>query len=117
MQVVRTVFWVLLTAVLVAFISINWNTAPVNFWPIGGGYLHFEWPVGVIALVFFLLGLLPMWLLGKAGKWRLNRRIGALENSVRANAAPPPTSMPPLATSSQLEAAAPPARSPESSLS
>jgi putative membrane protein len=113
MQIVRTVFWVVLTAALVAFISINWNAAPVNLWPIGGGYLHFEWPVGVIALVFFLLGLLPMWLFAKAGKWRLKRRIGTLENSVRANAAPPP----PLATANQLEGASPrhaPERSPES---
>jgi putative membrane protein len=103
MQIVRTVFWVVLTAALVAFISINWNAAPVNLWPIGGGYLHFEWPVG----------LLPMWLFAKAGKWRLKRRIGTLENSVRANAAPPP----PLATANQLEGASPrhaPERSPES---
>ena len=91
MQIVRTVFWVVLTAALVAFISMNWNAAAVNFWPLEGGYLHFEWPVGVIALVFFLLGLLPTWLLAKAGKWRLTRRIGALENSVRASAAPPPS--------------------------
>ena len=84
MQVIRTIVWVLLTAVLVAFIAMNWNPAPVNFWPLDKGYLHFEWPVGLIALMFFLLGLVPMWLLAKAGRWRLSRRIAALENSVRA---------------------------------
>jgi lipopolysaccharide assembly protein A len=98
-QIVRTIVWAALTAALVAFIAMNWNAAPVNFWPLEQGYLHFEWPVGLIALVFFLLGMLPMWLLSKAGKWRLTRRINALENTVKAN-----TPAAPIATSSQLEA-------------
>jgi lipopolysaccharide assembly protein A len=100
MQVIRTIVWVVITALLIAFIAMNWVKAPVNFWPMGdNGYLHFDWPVGFIALVFFLLGLLPMWLLSKAGKWRLTRRINVLENTVKANAPAPP-----IATSSQLEA-------------
>lgn len=91
MQVIRTIMWVVVTAALVAFMAMNWNPAAVNFWPLEQGYLHFEWPVGIIALVFFLLGMLPTWLLSKASKWRLTRRIDALENSVRATATPPPT--------------------------
>ena len=90
MQVIRTIVWILITAVLVAFIAMNWNPAPVNFWPLDKGYLHLEWPVGLIALLFFLLGLLPMWLLSKARRWRLQRRIAALENSVRAAEPTPP---------------------------
>jgi len=87
MQIVRTVVWILITAILVAFMAMNWDRAPVNFWPLEDSYLRFEWPVGIIALFFFLLGLVPMWLLHRAGRWRLNRRISALENSVRATAA------------------------------
>lgn len=87
MQIVRTVVWVLITAMLVAFMAMNWDRAPVNFWPLEDSYLRFEWPVGIIALFFFLLGLVPMWLAHRAGRWRLNRRISALENSVRATAA------------------------------
>ena len=30
-------------------------------------------------LFFFALGALPMWLLSKAGRWRLNRRMAALD--------------------------------------
>jgi uncharacterized integral membrane protein len=101
MQIIRTVIWIAMTALLVMFIAMNWERAPVNFWPLETGYLHFEWPVGVIALVFFLLGLLPMWLLHRAGKWRLNRRISMLETNVRTAAAAPP---PPLATTTQLDA-------------
>ena len=96
MQIIRTAVWIVITAVLVAFIAMNWDRAPVNIWPTETGYLHFEWPVGVIALIFFLLGLFPMWLLHRAGKWRMARRITSLENTVRANtiaatpSAPPP---------------------------
>ena len=87
MNIIRTLVWIAITALLVAFIAMNWNKAPVNFWPIDagsdhGGYLHFDWPVGFIALVFFALGLLPMWLLHRAQRWRLTRRIATLENSL-----------------------------------
>ena len=101
MQVIRTIVWVVLTAVLVAFIAMNWDAAPVNFWPLEKGYLHFEWPVGLIALMFFLLGLVPMWLLAKAGRWRLTRRIVALENSVRATEPTPPAAPPAIIADDQ----------------
>ena len=98
MQFLRTLFLVALTIVLVAFIAINWEPVQVNFWPLEGGYLYFEWPVGFIVLISFLAGLLPMWLLHKGARWRFKRRIDSLENSVRAV-----TPTPPLATSTQLD--------------
>lgn len=92
MQYVRTGIWVLITAILVIFIAMNWTKVPVNIWPMTNGYFHFEWPVGIIALIFFLLGLLPMWALHKATKWRLRRK---LDNAERALAAAVPTAYPP----------------------
>ena len=91
MQIVRTVVWIIVTAALVSFIAMNWERAPVNFWPLEDGYLHFDWPVGVIALFFFLLGLVPTWLVYRATRWNLNRRINALENSVRVTSLAPST--------------------------
>ena len=82
MNIIRTVVWVTITAILVAFVAMNWDKAPVNFWPIENGYLHFDWPVGFIALMFFGLGLLPMWLLHRASRWRLARKINTLESSL-----------------------------------
>lgn len=102
MQIIRTVTWIAITAILVAFVAMNWDRAAVNFWPLETGYMHFEWPVGVIALVFFLLGLVPMYLLHRTTVWRYHRRVTSLENSLRATAATPP-----LATSTQLEAEEP----------
>ncbi len=89
MKILRTVSWVVLTAVLVAFIAMNWTKVPVNFWPLDdGNYIHFEWPVGVVALFFFVLGAIPVWLYFRAVRWRLNRRIASLENSLRASSIP-----------------------------
>ncbi len=101
MQIIRTITWVFITIVMVAFIAINWTPVEVNIWPVETGYLHLNWPVGFIVLVSFLLGMLPMWLLNKAKGWRLTRRINTLENAVRATSTP---AAPPIATSSQLEA-------------
>jgi lipopolysaccharide assembly protein A len=86
MQVVRTVVWVVLIIALLLFSLNNWNPVEIKIWE----GLILETKLPALVLVAFLLGLLPMWLLAKAGKWRLTRRIDALENSVRASAAPPP---------------------------
>ncbi len=96
MQVVRTIVWVLLIVVLLLFSFNNWQPVDVKIWE----GLVLETKLPALVLVSFLLGLVPMWLLSKAGKWRLNRKINALEKTVQATTAPPP----PIATSSQLDA-------------
>lgn len=89
MQIIRTVAWVALTAILVAFIAMNWTKVPVNLWPLDdGNYIHFEWPVGIVALLFFVLGIVPPWLYLRAVRWRMSRRIASLENSLRASSMP-----------------------------
>ncbi|MEQ1641718.1 MAG: LapA family protein [Novosphingobium sp.] len=103
MQLIRTLLLLLVTIALVAFIAINWQTVPLNLWPLqDSNYVHLEWPVGFIVLVSMAAGFLPMWLLHKGARWRLNRRIGFLENSMKASSQSEPA---PIATSTQLEAA------------
>ncbi|HVR91242.1 MAG TPA: LapA family protein [Novosphingobium sp.] len=106
MQAIRTIIWVLLAVALAAFIAINWNPVQVNLWPLQAGYLYVNWPVGFIVLFSFGLGLLPMWLLHRAARWRLNRRISTLENTVKATTTPPPPVAAPMGTLTQLDAAA-----------
>ena len=83
MNIIRTLVWVTLTAILVALVAMNGAKAPINFWlnsnwePAG-----FNWPVGMIGLVFFLLGFVPLWLVHRAKRWRLTRKINTLENSL-----------------------------------
>ncbi len=100
MQVIRTVVWVVLVIALALFSINNWQDVEVKIWE--GLILQTKLPALVI--LSFLAGLLPMWLLAKAGKWRLTRRISSLENTVKATTVSQPSA---LATTTQLDAASP----------
>ncbi|MEA3264329.1 MAG: LapA family protein [Pseudomonadota bacterium] len=99
MQIIRTVIWVLVLVALGLFTINNWQPVEVKLWE--GIILETKLPALVI--VSFLMGFLPMWLLHKGVRWRLNRRIGLMENTVKASSMGNPA---PVATSTQLEAEA-----------
>ncbi|MBU2340998.1 MAG: LapA family protein, partial [Alphaproteobacteria bacterium] len=42
-----------------------------------------ETKIPALAIAAFLLGLVPMWLIHRGTKWRLERRIAALESAAR----------------------------------
>ncbi len=94
MQIIRTIIWVVLLIALLLFSINNWQDVEVKIWE--GLILQTKLPALVI--VSFLLGLLPMWLLHKTAAWRLRRRIGTLENSVRAASVSTPVETAPAAT-------------------
>jgi uncharacterized integral membrane protein len=100
LQILRTALWVLVAALISSFVAINWQKTSINLWPLDNGYLHVDWPVGLIAMAAFVAGMVPMWLVAKAGL-ALRRRIAGLENTLRAA-----TPTPPIATATQLDAAA-----------
>lgn len=99
MQIIRTIVWVVLLIALLLFSLNNWQPVEVKIWE----GLIFETKLPALVILSFLLGLVPMWLLHKAGRWRMTRRINSLENTVRATSTPPP---PPLAATTPLEATA-----------
>ena len=87
MQIFKTLGLVLLTAFVVAFVMINYGEKhDVIIWPTSNDALVFNWPVGIIALVFWLLGVVPMWAYNRSVKWSLTRRIRSLENSIKSSA-------------------------------
>jgi uncharacterized integral membrane protein len=85
MQIVRTVVWVLLLIALLLFSVFNWNPVGVKIWE----NLVVETKLPAVVVVAFLIGLVPMWLVHRATKWQLYRRIGSLENAARAAAMTP----------------------------
>lgn len=86
MQILRTIIWVSVAVFVAVFVLINYGEPQrVKIWP-SADPVGFDWPVGVIALVFWLLGVLPFWLYHRGVKWSLNRRIRSLENSIKSNA-------------------------------
>ncbi|HEY8603387.1 hypothetical protein [Tsuneonella suprasediminis] len=86
MQIVRTLVWTVLLVLLLAFSFFNWKPVEVQIW----SNLVLETKVPALVIVSFLLGLVPMWLLHRGVKWRLGRRIGALETAARSKLTPPP---------------------------
>lgn len=81
MQIVRTLLWVLLLVALLGFSFFNWEPVEVTIWD----NLVLETKVPAMVIVSFLLGIVPMWLLHRGTKWRLERRIKTLENAMQAN--------------------------------
>ena len=90
MQIIRTIVWVILLIALLLFSVNNWQDVQVKIWE--GLILQTKLPALVVSS--FLLGLVPMWLLHKGASWRWNRRIGTLENSVRAASVSTPLAPP-----------------------
>jgi uncharacterized membrane protein YciS (DUF1049 family) len=86
MKYVRMIVWVLLLVVLVAFSVANWTPVEVKIWD----NLILETKIPALVVVAFLLGLVPMWLIHRGVRWRLERRIAALESAHR-NLNPAPT--------------------------
>ncbi|MEO1044850.1 MAG: LapA family protein [Pseudomonadota bacterium] len=94
MQFIKTLFWVLLAILLVAFSYNNWNDVTVKIW--SDTLLDTKLPMLIIGS--FLLGFVPMWLLYRGSRWRKNRRIATLENRLET---------PPVSTTSAAEPKSP----------
>ena len=83
MQIVRTIFWVLILVLLLVFTAFNWKPVEVKLWE----NMIVETKVPALVIVAFLLGLIPTWLIHRGTKWRLQRRISQLESAARTTAA------------------------------
>lgn len=89
MQFLRTLFWVLLAGIAVAFAFNNWTTVPIRLW--GGLIADVNLPL--LLAVALLLGFVPTRLAMQASRWRWKQRVNALERTVadltRSAATPP----------------------------
>ena len=85
MQIVRTIVWVLLLVALLLFSAFNWKPVEVKIWE----GLILETKIPALVIVSFLIGLVPMWLLNRAQKFALSRKISSLETAARTAAATP----------------------------
>lgn len=91
MKSLRSILWLVIVAALAAFSAANWQPVELVVWQ--GLVLDTKLPALVIAA--FLLGLLPMWLVHRTMRWRLQRRITNLETTLAGG---------PSLTSTNLEA-------------
>lgn len=82
MKILRTILWVLAAFGFLIFAIYNWQPVELTLWQ----NLVLETKVPVLALLAFLAGFLPMWALHRSVVWGLNRRIRALETSLKNTA-------------------------------
>ena len=71
MQFLKTLFWVVLTVILVLWAKANWFNVPLKLW--GGLIADVKLPV--LLFVFFFIGFLPTLLVHYARTWSLKRRM------------------------------------------
>jgi putative membrane protein len=92
MQFLKTLFWVVLTVILVLWAKANWFNVQLKLW----GGLEADVKLPVLILFAFLLGLLPTLIVHRARIWSLRRRLEPAERTVVSVPAAPasPTAAP-----------------------
>ena len=104
MRFLKTLFWVLVVVAIALFSVRNWTPVTINLW--GGLVMDTKLPALLIAA--FLLGLVPYFLIHRATRWSMRRKLETAERSVadlrtaRVPAPAPPASaipsiLPPVA--------------------
>lgn len=96
MQFLKTLFWVVLTIILVLFAKANWAPVTLRLW----GGLEADVKLPILILFAFLLGFLPTFILYRARLWSLRRR---LEPAERTAVAAPPLAGPPVTVTNGAE--------------
>ena len=77
MQFLKTLFWVVLTVILVLFAKANWFAVTLRLW----GGLEADVKLPVLILFAFLVGFLPTFILYRARLWSLKRRLEPVERT------------------------------------
>jgi uncharacterized integral membrane protein len=78
MQFLKTIFWVVIAVVLAAFSISNWTSITITLW--SGLLLQTYLPVAILAA--FFLGFLPYFLLHRATRWSLHRKLTQVERQL-----------------------------------
>ncbi|HTG39733.1 LapA family protein [Sphingomonas sp.] len=78
MQFLRTLIWVLVAGIVVAFSFNNWAPVPVKLW--GGLVADINLPL--LMGVMFLLGFVPLYFLYVGTRWRLKSRLANAERAL-----------------------------------
>ncbi|KPF64555.1 hypothetical protein [Porphyrobacter sp. AAP60] len=82
MKILRTIIWVIAAIGFLIFAVYNWKPVELTLWQ----NLVLETKVPVLAIVAFAAGFVPMWAVHRSVVWGLNRRVRALENSLKNTA-------------------------------
>lgn len=82
MNALKTVYWIVVVTLLLAFIYGNPDPVAVHIWP----GLIWETKAWALVVGSLLIGFVPTSLMLRATRWRLARRIATLEATLAAQA-------------------------------
>lgn len=100
MQFLRTAFWVVIAVALAFFCMANYVPVTVRLW----GDLVMETKLPVLLIGAFLLGALPFWIMARATRWRMKRKLESAERALIAATShlAPATATPPDSAASPV---------------
>ena len=105
MHFLRTLFWVMLAVVAVIFSLRNWTPVTIHLW----GGIDADVKLPVMLLAAFAVGLVPMFVIHRATRWRLRRRIDTAERALALAALAPVVVAPVADETVVIPSAIPPA--------
>ena len=71
MQFLKTLFWVVVTLILVIFSTHNWEKVTIKLW----GVLVVDVKLPLLLLAAFIAGFIPSYLMLKAARWQARRKL------------------------------------------
>lgn len=78
MDFLKTLFWIVLSAVIVIFSVYNWTPVSVRLWE--GMLADVKLPV--LLLIVFLIGFVPTLIYYRTRQWRLTRRLETIDREI-----------------------------------
>jgi uncharacterized membrane protein YciS (DUF1049 family) len=78
MQFLKTLFWVMIAVIAVIFSYRNWTPITINLW----GGLDADIKLPILVAIAFLIGFLPSFVLHKATRWQLRRKLDAAQRAL-----------------------------------
>lgn len=119
MQMLRTLFWVVTAVIIVVFVILNPEIMTVRIFPEFGGQPAsvLAAPKSALIIGVYALGAIPIWLVYRANRWNLTRRLENAErqladlrqqNAVAAQSTAPTVTTADTLSSDPLPTAVPP---------
>ena len=99
MQFLRTAWWVVIAVAAALFFKANNRPVDIKIW----GDIIWSTKIWFPMLLAYLLGALPFWIMARATRWRMKRKLENTERALVAATAAPATP-PPAVTDSPVVA-------------
>jgi lipopolysaccharide assembly protein A len=88
MQFLRTAWWVVIAVAAALFLKANNRPVDIKIW----GDIVWSTKIWFPMLLAYLLGALPFWIMARATRWRMKRKLENTERAlVAATVAPSPS--------------------------